>query len=171
MLRDAIEGLVAWLPTTKLAALMHVGMTWPVFESIHFIGLSLLIGTIGAFDLRLLGVGKGIPFAAMHRLIPLGILGYTINMLTGIGFYTAFPNQYTWNPAFQFKLLFMFVAGLNVLFFYTTTFRRLIALGPGESAPLPARLVGGVSLVAWMGVITFGRLITFYRDVVSCPWC
>lgn len=171
MLRDAIESLVLWLPTTKLAAFMHVGMMWPTAESLHFIGLTLLIGTIGAFDLRLLGVGKGIPLAAMHRLIPWGVFGYSINVVTGLSFYTSAPDQYTYNPAFQLKLMFMLIAGLNIVFFYTTSFRRITMLGPGEQAPLPARIVGGVSLVAWMGVITCGRLLTFYREDHWCPWC
>ena len=34
---------------------------WPVLESLHFIGMSVLIGTIGLFDLRLLGFARGVP--------------------------------------------------------------------------------------------------------------
>ena len=34
---------------------------WPIAESLHFIGLSMLIGTVGVFDLRLMGLGKQIP--------------------------------------------------------------------------------------------------------------
>lgn len=171
MLKDAIEALLVWLPTTKLAALMMYGKMWPTAESMHFIGLSLLIGTVGLFDLRLLGVGKRIPLGALHRLVPWGVLGYGINVVTGIGFFTAAPDQYTYNPSFQLKLLFMFLAGVNILFFYTTMFRKVSTLGPGDNAPFPARVVGGVSLLAWLGVITCGRLLTFYRENHWCPWC
>ena len=171
MLNDAVRELIVWLPTTRLAAFMHVGYMWPVFESIHFIGLSMLIGAVGSFDLRLMGLGKRIPIGAFHRLVPWGVLGYFMNMATGIGFYTAFPNQYTYNPSFQIKLLFMFVAGVNILLFYTTMFRKVRTLGPGENAPFPARVIGGVSLLAWLGVITCGRLLTFYREEYWCPWC
>ena len=34
----------------------------PTAESIHFNGLCLLIGSVGVFDLRMLGVGKGIAY-------------------------------------------------------------------------------------------------------------
>lgn len=171
MLNDAVRELIVWLPTTRLASLMHFGYMWPIFESIHFIGLSMLIGAVGSFDLRLMGLGRRIPISALHRLVPWGVAGYFINMATGIGFYTAFPNQYTYNPSFQIKLLFMFVAGVNILLFYTTMFRKVRTLGPGENAPFPVRVIGGVSLLAWLGVITSGRLLTFYREEFWCPWC
>ena len=46
---------------------------WPTAESIHFIGLTLLIGTVGMFDLRLMGIGKQIAPAQLHRLIKFGV--------------------------------------------------------------------------------------------------
>jgi len=56
--------------------------------------------------------------------------------------------------------------------FYTTMFRKVKLLGPGENVPLPARIFGGVSLFLWLGVITFGRLLTFYKPPEHwCPWC
>ena len=58
----------------------HSVWGWPVLESLHFMGMSVLIGTIGLFDLRLLGFARGVPYAALHRLIPLGIGAYTLNL-------------------------------------------------------------------------------------------
>jgi len=136
---------------------------WPICESLHFLGLSLLIGTIGAFDLRLLGVGKRIPISALHRLIPWGVAGYALNVITGSMFLTTEPNQYILNPSFHLKLLFMTMAGLNILVFYTLYWRRVSLLGPGADTPLPAKAIGGISLFLWTGIIVFGRLLTFYR--------
>ena len=72
-----------------------------MLESLHFIGMSVLIGTIGLFDLRLLGFARGVPYAALHRLIPVGIAAYTLNLLTGICFLSGTPDQYLFNPAFR----------------------------------------------------------------------
>ena len=172
MLDDALREFVQWLSTTTLASYMNGWWEWPVAESLHFIGLSLLIGTVGLFDLRLLGMAKQIPFSALHRLIPWGIGGYVLNMLTGICFLTAQGNQYMYNPAFHLKVLSMGIAGVNVLLFYTTMFRKVRLLGPGEDPPLPARIFGGVSLACWLSVILFGRLLTFYRPPFHwCFWC
>ena len=58
---------------------------WPVLMSLHFFGMSLLIGTVGVFDCAL-GFARGIPYAALHRLIPLGISGFILNGSTGLFF-------------------------------------------------------------------------------------
>jgi len=174
MLNDeTFRAFLQWLPTTTVADVMNnTRWAWPVAESLHFIGLSLLIGTVGSFDLRLLGVGKGIPFAALHRLIPWGIAGFALNIITGVSFFTAAPFLFAYNPSFQLKVLFITLAGLNVVLFYTATFRNLLELGPHDSAPLRAKLAGGLSLACWVAVITCGRLLTFYKPPFHwCPWC
>jgi hypothetical protein len=136
---------------------------WPTFESLHFIGMSLLAGTIVVFDLRLLGFARAVPVGALHRLIPVGIGGFLLNLTTGICFICGFPDQYLFNAAFRWKVVFILAAGLNVLFFYTRVFQRLEAMSENTPPPLPARIVGGVSLGAWVGVMAAGRLITFFR--------
>ena len=149
--------------TTIVSSFMRSRWGWPTCEAIHFVGLSLLIGTIGMFDLRLLGMAKRVPIAALHRLIPWGIFGYAINVITGSMFLLTEPDQYVYNPAFHSKMLFMGVAGVNVLVFYLAVFRRVKGLEPGLEAPRSAKLVAGVSLFCWISVIVCGRLLTFYR--------
>jgi len=157
-----------WLLTTLgsveiVKPVMTSKWGWPICESLHFIGLSLLIGTIGMFDMRLLGIAKRIPISALHRLIPWGIGGYILNIITGSMFLVTAPDQYLYNSAFHLKMLFMAVAGLNVLTFYSAVFRKVNVLGAGADAPLAAKWIGGASLFLWTGVIIFGRLLTFYR--------
>jgi hypothetical protein len=136
---------------------------WPVLESLHFFGMSLLIGTVGVFDLRLMGFARGIPYAALHRLIPIGISGFILNASTGLFFLSGTPDQYLYNRAFIVKVGCMLVAGLNVAFFYARVFARLQRTGADADPPLGARLAGGVSLTAWIGVMSAGRLLTFFR--------
>ena len=129
----------------------------------HFIGLTLLFGSIAAWDLRLLGMAKGVPIAAFHRLVPLSVLGFTLNAATGSMFLMTSPDQYIYNPAFHLKVLFLGLAGANVLMFYAATYRLVNRPAPDVSVPLGARIAGVTSLVCWTAVIIFGRLITFYR--------
>jgi uncharacterized membrane protein len=168
-----VQSFQIWIKTTYISSVMtNVNVAWPISESIHFVGLCLLLGTVGLFDLRMMGLVKQVPIAALHRLIPLGILGYVMNVLTGITFLSGYPDQYIYNPAFQSKLMFMGIAGVNVVIFYLTMYRRVAATGATDEAPLFARIAGGVSLVCWLGVIVCGRLITFFRPPWHwCPWC
>ena len=163
-LDSALQALEATLRTSPPGVwVRHSVWGWPVLGALHFIGMSVLIGTIGLFDLRLLGFARGVPYASLHRLIPLGIAAYTLNLLTGLFFLSGMPDQYLWNPAFRFKVTFMAVAGLNVLFFYTRVFRRLQQLAPDTPPPIGARIAGAVSLTMWIGVTSAGRLLTFFR--------
>jgi len=157
-----------WLVRTILhhspvAHLMQTHWAWPIAESLHFLGLSMLIGCIGAFDLRLLGVARRIPIAAMHRLIPWGIAGFALNACTGAMFLLTEPDQYIYNPSFHFKVLFITIGGLNAMTFYVTSYRRVCGTETCYQAPLRAKVIAAISLCAWIGVITGGRLLTFYR--------
>lgn len=141
---------------------------WPTVESLHFIGLTLLLGSIAAWDLRLLGMLRDVPVAAFHRLVPFAVLGFGINIGSGSLFLMTDPDQYVYNPAFHLKMLCVALAGVNVAVFYLTVFRRIRLLGPGAQPPALARLNGAVSLALWITVIVCGRMITFYRPTV-CP--
>ena len=162
--------LVHWLAhaAPPIAEFMRSKWGWPMAESIHFLGLSMLVGCIGMFDLRLLGIGKRIPIAALHKLIPLGLTGFAINITSGSLFLLTEPDQYIYNPSFQFKVLFIMIAGLNALSFYAMSWKRATAEGAPPEAPRYAKLVAVVSLSMWIGVIVCGRLLTFYRPG-GCP--
>lgn len=157
-----------WLVTTIggdtfIADVMRTGWVWAVVESVHFLGLCLLVGAIGTFDLRLLGLARRVPIAAVHRLIPWGLLGFAINIATGVMFVMTEPDQYIYNPSFHLKLLFMATAGLNAGMFYLTSYRRAFGSTATLNAPTRAKVIAAISLCAWIGVIICGRLITFYR--------
>ena len=64
---------------------------WPTCETLHFIGMALLMGVVGVIDLRMLGVMKSLSFAPLHRLLPWGIAGFVINLTTGLMFLPEIP--------------------------------------------------------------------------------
>src|SRR5690606_24507749 len=82
-----VESSIEWLESTALANLVFTyGWLWPISEALHFMGLVLLAGSAGLLGLRRLGLGKGIPPAAVHRLVPFGLLGFVAAVLTGVVF-------------------------------------------------------------------------------------
>ena len=155
-----------WVRATELHQFIKhsENWLWPIFQTLHYFGLSLLLGSVGLFDLRVLGLGKAVPPATLHKLIPLGIGGFVLNLLTGIWFFFGHPDQYFYNPSFQLLLAFVAIAGVNVAVFYRTDAFAEVKLMPGGAdAPLRAKLIAGTSLFAWIAVLVCGRLITFYR--------
>lgn len=158
------DGVIDWLIATRLSQfVVDTGWVWPAAEALHFMGLVLLAGTVSLFDLRVLGIGKGIAPGAIHRLVPFGLLGFVISIATGTLFIFGTPDQYFYNAAFHFKLVFLGLMGLNVAFFYSAAFRTVRALGPDDDAPRAARISAGLSLAIMIGVMCCGRMLTFFR--------
>jgi hypothetical protein len=140
----------------------HYHWMWPLCETLHFFGMALLIGGVGILDLRMLGVAKGLPVAPLQRLIPWAVFGFVINLITGAIFVSAAPGNYNTSITFRLKVLFILLAGVNVLWFYASGLaRRVDALGPGEDAPRAAKIIAAISLVLWVGVMFWGRMLPF----------
>ncbi len=134
-------------------------MAWPTLEALHFIGLSLLFGVVLVGNLRILGLMRNAAFVDIHRLLPWGVFGFVINSVTGMLFFIGQAFQYVDNPAFHWKVIFMLLAGANVL--YLTLFDDVWALGSGEEAPSSAKLVAASQIFLWVGVIYFGRMLPY----------
>lgn len=135
------------------------GWVWPTCETLHFIGLSLLFGVTALVDLRILGLMKGLPFPAVHRLMPWGILGFGINVITGMLFFVGEPQQYTGNRVFIWKIALILLAGINVIYF--TVFEEAWAVAAGDDAPFTAKAVAASALFLVLGVLYCGRMLPF----------
>lgn len=166
-----METLAAFLDIGWLSAFVNkYDWVWPICEMLHFIGMALLIGTVGWLDIRILGFGKGVPIAGLEKLVPIGILGFALNVGSGFIFVAGNPAggpmAYLDNLAFQIKMLVILVAGLNLAAYYFTGIARAAAEVPAGSDAAPAaKVVAVVSLLAWFGVIYFGRMV-MYNDTL-----
>ena len=167
-----IATIDAFGKSSGIYAFMNTAWAWPFVEALHYTGLALLLGTVGLFDLRVLGVARGVSMAALHKFVPIGVGAYLISVTTGAMFFYAAWDQYLYNPAFQLKMLCMAIAGLNMVMFYATTARAVKSLSPYGQASIAAKCFAAVSLLSWTSVIVFGRIITMFRPPYhSCPWC
>jgi len=141
-------------------AMVNLTWGWPACETIHFVGLSLLFGVVLLVDLRMLGFMKSIPFSTLHRLLPWGILGFGVNVVTGILFFIgAPPTFYVDNPTFLWKLVLILVAGANALYF--TVFDQPWILRAGDTPPMAAKVAAASGILLWTGVIYCGQMLPF----------
>lgn len=160
----SLDSLQRWLEGSAVSGFMNwSSWAWPLSECLHFLGFTLLIGTVGLFDLRVLGMARSLPPGTFERLLRWGIGGFSLCLGTGVLFFFGIPGGYIDNPAFRLKLVFLVLAGLNVLLFSRTVSRKVQGLGPGETAPLAAKWMAGVSLFLWVAVLCAGRMIAFYK--------
>src|SRR6266849_8295324 len=153
----------------RFAELMTASKWWWAFMmDLHFVGLVLLIGTVGILDLRMLGFAKQFPIGPLHRLVPWAMAGFGMNTLTGILAFIGMPNFYAFDAAFWLKMLALLLLGLNLAAFYLTdAFESVEHLGPGEDAPPRAKFFAAASLVLWFAVIALGRYIQSFSDTIS----
>ena len=157
-----MNGFVAWLESTSLSrAIVHYRWIWPICEILHFVGLTLVVGIAGFYDLRLMGFMKRVPLSAARDLMPLAMAGLLLNLATGATFFIGAPHQYVRNVAMGAKVFFLVLAGLNAVFFEAMVGARTMNLGAGDDTPRSAKIVGAVSLVSWLGVLYWGRMLAF----------
>jgi hypothetical protein len=136
---------------------------WPAMEALHFLGMALLFGSILLASVRVLGVARAVPYAALHRLLPLGVFGFAINVVTGIVFFIVDSGRYsamTWG--FYPKMALIVVGGMAVVYF--TIFERPWELKADDDAPLAAKAVAVVTVLIWTVVIGYGRLLPYLQD-------
>ncbi len=132
---------------------------WPTSETLHFVGLTLLIGVTLLINMKVLGVLPLVTYRALERLLPWGILGFWLNVATGMTFFVAHPYQYVSNYGFGWKLACATVAGLNTLFF---TFDPSWAREDRAALRL-SKTLAVTALLLWLGVMYWGSMLEFTR--------
>jgi hypothetical protein len=159
-LDESVVASAGWITAASVQEMVTANpWVWPAAEAVHFIGLSLLFGMLFVVNLRLLGWLRAASFASMHRLLPWGMLGLGMNLVTGMLFCIAAPEQYVENTPFYWKIGFLMVAGAELL--YLTVFDKLWALEPGDDAALLDKVIAASAIGAWVGVIYAGRMLPF----------
>jgi len=132
---------------------------WPTCETVHFIGLSMLFAVVLVVDLRMLGIGKRtLSFEALYQLLPLGMLGFTLNLITGIMFFVATPQQYT-GFLFFLKMMLVVLGAVNVLYFMLLDDPWKV--GEGDDASITTKLVAASAIVIWIAVLFCGHMLPF----------
>ncbi len=149
-----------WLTSGAIADFVtQYPWVWPAAEALHFLGLCLVLGVLLLVNLRILGAMRALSFASLHRLLPWGMLGFGLNLITGMLFFIAAATQYTENIAFLWKVIFLGLAGAH--FLYLTVFTNTWTLNAGDDAAPIDKLVALVGVGSWVGVIYWGRMLPF----------
>jgi len=156
--------LCEWIENTGLAtAIRESGVLFPAIESAHVIALTFVVGSIWVVDLRLMGLAsRNRTVSELTRdILPWTWGSFIFAAITGLLLFSSLATRYYENIPFRIKLVLLALAGLNMLLFHSTTYRRVAEWDSAASPPTAARLSGGLSIAFWVAVIAFGRWVGF----------
>ncbi|WP_018763319.1 DUF6644 family protein [Arthrobacter sp. 135MFCol5.1] len=159
-----LDAILGWLQDSTLGdAVRSTPFMYATLESLHILGVAVLVGPAFAFDLRLLGVGRSqVPVTrAAHYLLPVSHLGLATAVVTGILLFSAQAVGVAGSGAAPWKLGLLLLAGLNVLVFHRGVYRRVDEWADVAPTPVAARVSAVVSMTTWTGVIFAGRFLAY----------
>jgi hypothetical protein len=136
-----------------------VTWVWPTAETLHFVGLCMLFTVVVIVDLRMLGMMRSVPYSSVYQLLPIGMLGFGLNLATGILFFLGVPSQYVKNAVFYWKMLFVVLGGINILYFMLVD--AAWSVGAGEDAPFSAKVAAASAIFIWAAVLFCGHMLPF----------
>jgi hypothetical protein len=138
--------------------------TYGIVNLGHILGIAMLFGAILLLDLRMLGVWRALPLAALSRAsVTAAATGFTLAALTGIPMLATKAGDYVGNPFLLIKFPAIALALVNVIVLHRSAAwqaHRVRALLPGEQNRLAIH--AALSLGLWLTVITAGRMIGYW---------
>lgn len=138
------------------------GTAWfPFLESIHVIAATLVVGSILMVDLRLLGLAATrYPITTLSKeLVPWSWFAFIVATITGFGMFITRAASHVLNPAFQWKAFLLVLAGLNMAYFHFRIYKQIERWDTLTATPTQLKIIGGLSLFLWSGVMLAGRWI------------
>lgn len=157
--------ILAWMQALEASWLGTQARTstwlYPLASVLHILGLAFLVGSIATFDLRVLGAARRLPLdVCASYLLPIARGAFAVQVTTGFIMFAADADHVYDNPFFLAKIGVIALALVNIVTFHGLARDRpyVYELDP---APGWARASAAVSLLAWIAVASFGRMIAY----------
>lgn len=155
-------GFLEWLQGTGLAIFVAETLwAYPLFETLHSIGMAMLVGVLGLINLRVLGYRPELPILGTRDLLPLAWIGFTINLISGLALFTSDAVYFFESYTFRIKIVLVILGGINAALLGSKVFKASAEAVDSAASSTAARWIAGSSLVFWIGAILSGRLIAY----------
>ncbi|MBN9409333.1 MAG: hypothetical protein J0H69_09310 [Burkholderiales bacterium] len=138
-----------------MQSLQSIAWLYPALETVHIVGIALLVGNLVLLEIRAWGIGGvALPLMPLARLsMGIALSGFGLAALSGLVMFALQPAELLANRAFNLKMLLLVVAGCNAAWFHARgSLVRMDGL---------ARAQMGLSMLVWLAVITCGRWIGY----------
>jgi hypothetical protein len=161
-----VGDFLSWMESSALGQFMReAGPTaYALVNLSHVLGVATLFGSILVLDLRLLGLWRRVPLAALaSATVPVGKSGMALALITGVLLLATNATEYRGNPFLLVKFPAIAIGLVNV--FALSRMAAWKALAQGELLPTESRqlrVMGGISLISWLTAVSAGRLIAYW---------
>jgi uncharacterized protein DUF6644 len=127
----------------------------PIVQTVHLLGIAVIMSSVVLLDLRILGLA--LPSQDVHeltrRVMPWVWWTLPIMLLSGLPFVIARPQRYFTNPVFGIKFALLLPAVALAAVLHIVSIRKPDYRG--------TKLIAGISLLLWIGVVLAGRWIAY----------
>lgn len=153
-----MDALLAALEATAPAEMLRTGRwSYAAVNGGHILGIALLVGAIVPLDLKLLGLWRNVPRAALARvLVPTAATGLALAATCGLLLFSVRATTYAGMGLVQAKLALVAVGTLAAL-----SLHRGHGLALENASPARLRVHALLSIACWAGALACGRLIGF----------
>ena len=156
--------IAEWLEATSVARWVQESLYgFTIVVAIHILGLTLSVGTLIWFDLRLLGISMlRIPVSQLYRrLMPWTLSGFAVMFVSGGILLVAYATSAYGNIYFRIKAIALLLAGINAFFYHRVTERQIHRWDEARVPSVPARAAGLISILVWGVVVLAGRMMSY----------
>jgi hypothetical protein len=156
--------MMQWLQDTNVGTSIRESIwTFPIIEGLHVLGLSISVGIVYYFDLRLLGFnmrGRSVS-EVRNQILPWAIAGFVIMMITGgLLFWAQAAKAYV-SIFGRIKFFALILAAINILVYHGISERTIAEWDKAPIPPMKARMAGLFSIILWTVVVAAGRLMAY----------
>ena len=152
-----------WLQNTPVAIFVAETLwAYPLLETLHTLGMAMLLGTLGLINLRVLGYKPALSLFGTRDLLPVAWIGFSVNAASGLLLFTSDAVNFFASNTFKVKMLLIILAGINA----AVLSRRIyaaegeVAVGTGGDGAL--KTMAASSLVFWVVAVICGRIYAYY---------
>ncbi|HUD31562.1 MAG TPA: hypothetical protein VMR43_00910 [Variovorax sp.] len=138
----------------SIAALQSSPWAYPALETLHILGIALLLGNLVALEVRVWGGAAMLPVVPLARLsLGLAAIGFALVAASGLLMFATQAADLLTHRTFLVKMGLLALAGCNAAWFH--------GRGSLRKLDLTARLQMLVSTALWLGVLVCGRWLAY----------
>ena len=143
------------LRDTAVYLLSNVPGLPPIVQTVHLLGIAVVMSSVVLLDLRILGLAlqsQGVQ-ELTRRVMPWVWWTLPVMLLSGLPFVFARPQRYFTNPIFGLKFALLLPAVALAALLHLNGVRKPDHVG--------TKVIAAVSLLLWIGVVLAGRWIAY----------